>query len=273
VLRTVRSVARRIVTIDETTSALGPRLDQLGAELDAVQSSLSSVRKDLGTSRAEHVAVMAELAAVREAVSEFATRARREAEASSLELARSVHLGVRQDGLRGRGTSCSGSRSGPRCRFPRLDGEARLHAPVPCAFPTRCSTSSRKSPGPAEQPPARSPFTTSRGEVRMSEESDPAGVRRVLRAGREAAQVPLREMSRRLGVDHRYLWDIEHARKKPSPRVLRGYANELNLDLEGLETKSGIHRHTVRRTTSRPLTCIVDQEVMLTIGEDGRFRR
>ena len=100
----------------------------------------------------------------------------------------------------------------------------------------------------------------------MSEESDPAGIGRVLREAREAAQVPLREMSRRLGVDHRYLWEIEHARKKPSLRVLRGYANELNLDLEGLETKSGIHRHTVRRTTSRPLTCMVDQEVM-----DGRF--
>jgi transcriptional regulator with XRE-family HTH domain len=105
----------------------------------------------------------------------------------------------------------------------------------------------------------------------MSEESDPAGIGRVLCEAREGAQVPLREMSRRLGVDHRYLWDIEHARKKPSPRVLRGDANELNLDLEGLETKSGIHRHTVRRTTSRPLTCMVDQEVMLTIGEDGRF--
>ena len=102
-LRTLRSLARRVVTIDEKmTYDFGPRLDQLRAELDAVQSSLTSVRKDLGTSRTEHAAVMAELATVREAVSESATRARRDAEVRSQELARSVHLGVRQGGLRGR---------------------------------------------------------------------------------------------------------------------------------------------------------------------------
>ena len=101
-LRTIRSVARRVVRIDETTSDFGLRLDQLRAELDAVQSSLTSVRKDLGTSRTAQAAVMAELATVREAVSESATRAQHDAEARSLELARSVHLGVRQGGLRGR---------------------------------------------------------------------------------------------------------------------------------------------------------------------------
>jgi hypothetical protein len=76
-LRTFRSLARRVVTIDETISDFGPRLDQL---------------------RTEHAAVMAELATLREAVSESASRARLD----SLELARSVHLGVRQGGLRGR---------------------------------------------------------------------------------------------------------------------------------------------------------------------------
>ena len=81
---------------------MGPRLDQLRAELDAVQSSLTSIRKDLGTSRTEHAAVMAELGTVRKAVSESATQVRRDAEARSLELARSIHLGVRQGGLRGR---------------------------------------------------------------------------------------------------------------------------------------------------------------------------
>ena len=101
-LRTICSVARRVVRIDETTSDFGLRLDQLRAELDAVQSSLTSVRKDLGTSRTAQAAVMAELATVREAVSESATRAQHDAEARSLELARSVHLGVRQGGLRGR---------------------------------------------------------------------------------------------------------------------------------------------------------------------------
>ena len=102
VLRTLRSLARRVVRIDETTSVFGPRLDQLRAELDAVQSSLTSIRKDLGTSRTEHAAVMAELATVRKAVSESATQVRRDADARSLELARSIHLGVRQGGLRGR---------------------------------------------------------------------------------------------------------------------------------------------------------------------------
>jgi hypothetical protein len=77
-VRTLRSLARRVVAIDETISDFGPRLDQL---------------------RTEHAAVLAELATVREAVSD----ARREAEARSVELARSVHLGVRQGGgLRGR---------------------------------------------------------------------------------------------------------------------------------------------------------------------------
>ena len=101
-LRTLGSLARRVVAIDEMTSGFGPRLDQLRAELDAVQSSLTSIRKDLGTFRTEHAAVLAELATVREAVSESATRARHDAEARSLEPARSVHLGVRQGGLRGR---------------------------------------------------------------------------------------------------------------------------------------------------------------------------
>jgi hypothetical protein len=69
-LRTLRSVARRVVRIDETISDVGPRLDQLRTELDAIQSSLTWIRRD--------------------------------AEARSMELARSVHLGVRQGGLRGR---------------------------------------------------------------------------------------------------------------------------------------------------------------------------
>ena len=102
ILHTLRSLARRVVAIDEATFDIGPRLDQLRAELDAVQSSLTSIRKDLGTFRTEHAAVLAELATVREAVSESATRARHDAEARSLEPARSVHLGVRQGGLRGR---------------------------------------------------------------------------------------------------------------------------------------------------------------------------
>ena len=76
-LRTLGSLVRRIVRIDETISDVGRRLDQL---------------------RTEQAAVMAELAAVREDVSVSASRARRD----SLELARSVHLGVRHGGLRGR---------------------------------------------------------------------------------------------------------------------------------------------------------------------------
>ena len=76
-LRILRSLARRVVTMDETISDLGSQLDQL---------------------RTAHAAMMTELATVREAVNESATQAR----CDSLELARSVHLGVRQGGLRGR---------------------------------------------------------------------------------------------------------------------------------------------------------------------------
>jgi transcriptional regulator with XRE-family HTH domain len=61
----------------------------------------------------------------------------------------------------------------------------------------------------------------------------------VVRDGRTAKDMKLRELARRLDVTPSYVSDIENDRRVPSEDVLARIANELDLDLEDLVARSG----------------------------------
>jgi len=61
----------------------------------------------------------------------------------------------------------------------------------------------------------------------------------VVREGRNAKEIGLRELARRLDVTPSYVSDIENDRRVPSEDVLARIASELDLDLEELVARSG----------------------------------
>lgn len=61
----------------------------------------------------------------------------------------------------------------------------------------------------------------------------------VVRDGRTAKDLKLRELARRLDVTPSYVSDIENDRRVPSEDVLARIAHELDLDLEDLVARSG----------------------------------
>jgi transcriptional regulator with XRE-family HTH domain len=61
----------------------------------------------------------------------------------------------------------------------------------------------------------------------------------VVRDGRTAKDMKLRELARRLEVTPSYVSDIENDRRVPSEDVLARIAGELDLDLEDLVARSG----------------------------------
>lgn len=61
----------------------------------------------------------------------------------------------------------------------------------------------------------------------------------VIREGRLALNISLRELARRLGVTPSYVSDIENDRRVPSEGVLRRIADELTLDFDDLVARAG----------------------------------
>lgn len=61
----------------------------------------------------------------------------------------------------------------------------------------------------------------------------------VVREGRAALDLRLRELARRLEVTPSYVSDIENDRRTPSEDVLRKISVELNLPLEDLVARAG----------------------------------
>ena len=61
----------------------------------------------------------------------------------------------------------------------------------------------------------------------------------VVREGRVAAGISLRELARRLDVTPSYVSDIENDRRVPSEEVLGKIAHELGLDREDLVSRAG----------------------------------